>query len=149
MAYRSDRREAKAALLRVLHAVEKAKVGLGQRVGPGAVADERDVVRRQPAIRGLAIGDVGDGPKPFAGLILDFDPQRSIPRHRFPPEIIRHAVWLYHRFALSLRDVEDLLSERGITVSYEAIRHSVVKFGPAGAREASSGAVTSCTKASI
>jgi len=43
-------------------------------------------------------------------------------RHRFPPEIISHAVWLYHRFGLSLRDVEDLLAERGITVSYEAHR---------------------------
>ena len=37
--------------------------------------------------------------------------------YRFPPEIISHAVWLYYRFALSLRDVEDLLAERGITVS--------------------------------
>jgi putative transposase len=42
--------------------------------------------------------------------------------HRFPPLIISHAVWLYHRFCLSLRDVEDLLAERGITVSYETIR---------------------------
>ncbi len=38
-------------------------------------------------------------------------------RHRFPPEIISHAAWLYHRFCLSLRDVEDLLAERGVTVS--------------------------------
>ena len=43
-------------------------------------------------------------------------------RHRCPPEIISYAVWLYHRFTLSFRDVEDLLAERGITVSYEAIR---------------------------
>ena len=43
-------------------------------------------------------------------------------RYRFPPEIISHAVWLNHRFTLSFRDVEDLLAERGITVSYEAIR---------------------------
>jgi len=42
--------------------------------------------------------------------------------YRFPPEIIGHAVWLYYRFCLSFRDVEDLLAERGITVSYEAIR---------------------------
>ncbi len=41
--------------------------------------------------------------------------------HRFPAEIICHAVWLYHRFCLSFRDVEDLLAERGITVSYETI----------------------------
>ena len=50
--------------------------------------------------------------------------------HRFPPKIISHAVWLYHRFTLSFRDVEDLLAERGITVSYEAIRSWRRKFGP-------------------
>jgi putative transposase len=49
--------------------------------------------------------------------------------HRFPPEIISHAIWLYHRFTLSFRDVEDLLAERGITVSYEAIRYWCIKFG--------------------
>ena len=53
----------------------------------------------------------------------------SYHRHRFPPEIISHAVWLYHRFCLSFRDVEDLLAERGITVSYEAIRLWCGKFG--------------------
>ena len=53
---------------------------------------------------------------------------------RFPPEIISHAVWLYHRFTLSFRDVEDLLAERGVTVSYEAIRSWRRKFGPAYAR---------------
>jgi len=41
----------------------------------------------------------------------------SFPRHRFPPDIIRHAVWLYLRFTLSYRDAEDLLAERGLTVS--------------------------------
>ncbi len=50
--------------------------------------------------------------------------------YRFPPEIISHAVWLYHRFCLSFRDVEDLLAERGVTVSYEAIRYWCAKFGP-------------------
>jgi putative transposase len=49
--------------------------------------------------------------------------------HRFPAEIIGHAVWLYHCFSLSFRDVEDLLAERGIIVSYETIRHSCRKFG--------------------
>ena len=52
---------------------------------------------------------------------MNSDPRRYH-RHRFPSEIISHAVWLYHRFGLSFRDVEDLLAERGITVSYEAIR---------------------------
>ena len=54
--------------------------------------------------------------------------------YRFPPEIISHAVWLYHRFCLSFRDVEDLLAQRGITVSYEAIRLWCIKFGPEYAR---------------
>ena len=49
--------------------------------------------------------------------------------HRFPPEIIEYAVWLYFQFSLSLRDVEDLLAERGIIVSHEAIRFWVTKFG--------------------
>ena len=51
-------------------------------------------------------------------------------RYRFPSEIIQHAVWLYHRFNLSFRDIEDLLHERGIEVSYEAIRLWCNKFGP-------------------
>jgi putative transposase len=55
-------------------------------------------------------------------------------RHRFPPEIISYAVWLYYRFNLSHRDIEDLLAERGITVSYEAIRLWCIKFGPKYAR---------------
>ena len=51
-------------------------------------------------------------------------------RHRFPPQIISHAVFLYHRFTLSFRDVEDLLAERGILVSYESVRRWCRKFGP-------------------
>ena len=54
--------------------------------------------------------------------------------YRFPPEIIRHAVWLYHRFCLSFRDTEDLLAERGIVVSYETIRQWCRTFGPAYAQ---------------
>jgi putative transposase len=54
--------------------------------------------------------------------------------YRFPPEIISHAVWLYHRFCLSFRDVEDLLAERGITVTYETVRQWCRKFGPEYAR---------------
>jgi putative transposase len=50
--------------------------------------------------------------------------------HRFPREIISYAVWAYHRFCMSFRDVEDLLAERGIIVSYETIRHWCQKFGP-------------------
>ena len=51
-------------------------------------------------------------------------------RHRFPPDIISYAVWLYHRFSLSHRDIEDLLTERGVTVSHESIRLWCLKFGP-------------------
>ena len=58
----------------------------------------------------------------------------SYRRYRFSPEIISHAVWLYHRFCVSFRDVEDLLAHRGITVSYEAIRLGCIKFGPEYAR---------------
>ena len=54
--------------------------------------------------------------------------------YRFPPEIISYAVWVYHRFCMSFRDVEDLLAERGIIVSYEAIRRWCRKFGPDYAR---------------
>lgn len=50
--------------------------------------------------------------------------------YRFPPEIIHQAIWLYLRFTLSLRDVEDLLAERGIGLSYESIRRWVNHFGP-------------------
>ena len=53
----------------------------------------------------------------------------SFKRHRFPPEIIRHAVWLYARFTLSYRDIEDLLAERGLNISYETVRRWFHKFG--------------------
>jgi len=53
----------------------------------------------------------------------------SFKGHRFPPEVIAYAVWAYFRFSMSLRDVEDLLAERGIVVSYETIRAWVAKFG--------------------
>ena len=56
-------------------------------------------------------------------------PSPSYRGYRFPPEIISHAVWFYHRFCLSFRDVEDLLAQRGVTVSYETIRHWCQTFG--------------------
>jgi transposase-like protein len=58
----------------------------------------------------------------------------SYARHQFPPEVIRHATWLYLRFTLSYRDVEELLAERGLEVSYETVRRWVIKFGPVFAR---------------
>src|SRR5215472_1157385 len=57
----------------------------------------------------------------------------SYRRHRFPPAIIQHAVWLYLRFT-SYRDVEELLAERGLDISYETVRCWVLKFGPMIAR---------------
>src|ERR671916_3307777 len=61
-------------------------------------------------------------------------PPVSYARHQFPPVVIQHAVWLYLRFTLSYRDVEDLLAERGLEISYETVRRWVLKFGPAVAR---------------
>src|SRR4030081_23802 len=77
-------------------------------------------------------------------------------RHRFPAEIISHAVWLYHVFSLSLRDVELLLAERGIIVSYETVRRWCEKFGqslpnacvPAGHDQGISGTSPKCSFAS-
>ena len=59
----------------------------------------------------------------------------EIQNHRFPVEIISHAVWLYFRFSLSFRDVEELLCERGVTVTYEAIRKWSRKFGQQYAKQ--------------
>lgn len=58
------------------------------------------------------------------------DQNISYKRHRFPPQIIAQVVWLYVRFNLSLREVEELMLERGIDVSYETIRRWSAKFGP-------------------
>ncbi len=60
----------------------------------------------------------------------------SFKRRRFPGDVIRQAVWLYFRFTLSLRDVAELLAQRGIEVSYETIRAWVNRFGPLIARSA-------------
>jgi hypothetical protein len=56
-------------------------------------------------------------------------------RHRFPAEIISHCVWLYFRFCLSYRDVEELMAERGVTLTYEAVRYWCRKFGQAYAHQ--------------
>jgi putative transposase len=56
-------------------------------------------------------------------------PPISFKRHRFPPTVIQHAVWLYAGFTLSFRDVEDLLAERGIDISNETVRRWFLKFG--------------------
>ncbi|WP_299845945.1 IS6 family transposase [uncultured Jannaschia sp.] len=61
--------------------------------------------------------------------MLNLDDFSRLKGHRFPRTVIGYAVWAYHRFALSLRDVEDLLAERGVVVSHETIRAWVAKFG--------------------
>ena len=53
----------------------------------------------------------------------------SFKRHRFPPSVIVHAVWLYARFTLSFRDVEEMLAERGVDASNETVRRWFLKFG--------------------
>ena len=55
--------------------------------------------------------------------------QLSVKRYRFPADIIRHSVWLYARFTLSYRDVEEMLAERGLDISYETVRRWFLKFG--------------------
>src|SRR6201988_693840 len=76
--------------------------------------------------------------------------------HRYPVEIINHCVWLYFRFPLSFREVEELMLERGVAVSYETIRRSCVKFGQAYAsglrrrrpRPVTNGTATKCSSGS-
>jgi putative transposase len=70
----------------------------------------------------------------------------SYARHRFPPDVIQHAVWVYLRFTLSYRDVEDLLAERGLIVSNEAIRQWVLKFGPVIAKNLRAIRPKACTQ---
>ena len=84
----------------------------------------RSVLRR---LAGIVTPTVDD-----SAVVVRLPMTISFSRHQFPPEIIRHAVWLYLRFTLSYRDVEDLLAERGLDVSYETVRRWVLKFGPAG-----------------
>src|SRR6266576_1886416 len=80
---------------------------------------------------GLSHSAIVGGPwRPYTSVM------RPLPYagYRFPPEIIQHAIWLYLRFTLSFRDVEELLAERGIDVSHETIRRWVAVFGPIIAR---------------
>jgi putative transposase len=66
----------------------------------------------------------------YAGAVAEGMRKTSYSGYRFPPEVIHQAIWLYLRFTLSFRDVEDLLAERGIAVSYETVRRWVNHFGP-------------------
>lgn len=88
--------------------------------------------RNQPTFK---MSDGAEGRRQLNGMwfITDRDPLYR--RHRFPAEIIAHAVWLYFRFPLSLRMVEDLLAARGIAVSHQTVRLWAEKFGRAFANE--------------
>ena len=91
----------------------------------------RGLERRDRAALSRRLGtcDLLGGPVARRMKKIDYD------GYRFPPAIIQQAVWLYFRFTLSFRDVEDLLAERGITVSYETVRRWVNHFGPMIAAE--------------
>src|SRR5207244_7413582 len=83
------------------------------------------------SVSGLSRSAIAVGPwRPYTRPMTPL----SYSGYRFPPEIIQHAIWLYLRFTLSFRDVEELLAERGIDVSHETIRRWVVMFGPLIAR---------------
>ena len=66
----------------------------------------------------------------YGGAVAEGMRKISYAGYRFPPEVIHQAIWLYLRFTLSFRDVEDLLAERGVVVSYETVRRWVNRFGP-------------------
>ena len=72
--------------------------------------------------------------RPRVAELLGEPPRTELPRIRFPSDIIAHAVWLYFRFSLSFRNVEDLLAQRGIAVTYETVRQWCRTFGGAYAR---------------
>src|SRR4030088_2662811 len=82
-------------------------------------APRRSALSRRPGSRDSSGGPVANRMKRI-----------SYGGYRFPPTIIQQAIWLYLRFTLSLRDVEDLLAERGVAVSYESIRRWINHFGP-------------------
>jgi transposase len=77
----------------------------------------------------VASSSCGTSRKTVRGRMTKPKQSGAFSGHRFPPEIIAYAVWAYHRFPMSLRDVEDLLAARGVVVSYETIRAWVAKFG--------------------
>jgi putative transposase len=102
----------------ILHGFDPTTSGLED----GLVFLFEDDGRPNPDFFRWVSGMAGAVPRPTAATSL----YRG---HRFPPEVIAHAVWLYFRFHLSFRDVQDLLAKRGVIVSHEAIRQWCTKFG--------------------
>ena len=110
-------------LSRVLNLLQEPNVVFGQAVRSSALPQQCEVTKRWALSRStLARGCLW----PLFSTMAKI----SYAGYRFPPEIIQQTIWLYLRFTLSFRDVEDLLAERGITVSYETIRRWANHFGP-------------------
>ena len=110
-------------------------LGIGSRHERGRWKNNRGENSHQPTRRrerkmqrGVVTAFRGCGPT--GGPVAKGMTKISYVGYRFPPEIIQQAIWLYLRFTLSFRDVEDLLAERGIAVSYETVRRWVNHFGP-------------------
>src|SRR5215813_13612441 len=118
-----DYTEAVGAALREYRA-ERGIMLCGSGVGASMVAN------RIPGIRAV-LSNCGNCRQAW---FMD-TPTPNYRSYRFPPEIIGYAAWLYHRFCLSFRDVEELLAQRGVTVSYEAVRQWSLKFGQVFARQ--------------
>ena len=104
----------------VIAALRPAKIIL-----PAPAVVKRTAICRAGDRRGI-VTETGEARERWIGLGMAL---LSYRRHRFPPPIIQHAIWLYLRFTLSYRDVEELLAERGLEVSYETVRRWVLKFG--------------------
>ena len=135
-------RAALAPLVRQLHVLDQEIACSDRTIAAMARGDER--ARRLMTIPGLGpvtasamAASVQDGVVTpvrtcgsAGGSIAKGMKKISYRGYRFPPEIIHQAIWLYLRFTLSLRDVEDLSAERGIIVSYETVRRWVNHFGP-------------------
>src|SRR5260370_38011537 len=97
----------------------QTSTAMGSTATPSAASTRGTALSRRP-------GGCGSFGRPVANRMKRI----SYSGYRFPTEIIQQAIWLYLRFTLSLHDVEDLLAERGITVSYETNRRWVIHFGP-------------------
>src|SRR6267143_1685294 len=92
------------------------------------IGSYRTLQRAAGIAAGCPAGPLSRSAGEAAEMTPPADPERY-KHHRFPSEIISHGVWLYYRFPLSYRDVQELLFERGVTVSHEAMRQWCRKFG--------------------
>jgi hypothetical protein len=103
------------------------EVGIGQRHSESRRVAEPP--RTMSAARGIVRLIVQRGNQPYVRHTARMRIVSLYHRHRFPSEIISHCLWLYFRFSLSFRDVEELMSSRGVVLSYETVREWCFKFG--------------------